>query len=158
MSNLKEIDPFVRMQIDSINWTGYNAELIDEVVALGKTLSAKNIALTKENNKCKSQERYTFLENFGLAAGVTAAICLMVGLFILAMVGVGSGKIYKGFEAGVQYSEARYRQLPPSQIKVSIKNTSDIYTKIDKSFDPKIEQELFEKIKNNEIYTVYEEK
>lgn len=158
MSNLKEIDPFIRMQIESINWTGYNAELIDIVVDQGKQLSAKVDALAAENSKFKVQARNSFWENFGMTAGVTAGICLMVGLFILAMVGVGSGKIYKGFEAGVQYSEARYRQLPPSQIKVSIKNTSDIYTKIDKTFNPKVEQELFEKIKNNEIYTVYEEK
>lgn len=158
MSNLKEIDPFIRMQIESINWTGYNAELIDIVVDQGKQLSAKVDALAAENSKFKVQARNSFWENFGMTAGVTAGACLVVGLFLLAMVGASSGKVYKGFEVGVQYSESRYRQLPPSQIEVSIKNTSYIHTKIDKSIDPEVERDIFEKIKNNEVYTVYEEK
>lgn len=55
MNGLKEIDPFVRMQLDSLNWTGYNSELIDTVVEKGKVLIKENADL--KASKAKLEKR-----------------------------------------------------------------------------------------------------
>jgi hypothetical protein len=127
------VSPFLRMKAAYIDWTGYDAALIEEACDKGLELEEENKRFRDFSPK---EARQRFWSNWG-TFGYVVVVLIVIALFTLGIVAIGdSGWYSKGYNAGRQeavssaiaFVEARYRHVNPLQIKLEFPNGTEIFT------------------------------
>jgi hypothetical protein len=145
------VSPFIRMKATYIDWTGYDATLIEEACEKGLELEE----LVKQFRDFSPREaRQRFWTHWGTFGGIFAFLAL-IGLFVLFGLAIANSGYYdKGFKEGRQtavasaiaFVEAKYRHVDPSQIRLEFPNGTEIFTLkdyvISKGYSPEYEDNM----------------
>lgn len=130
---LPEINPFIRLQAEALDWTGYNPETIAKAVNIGISLSTENKTLLEENRSLKSRDRPKEIENFfggvGIVVGIGIIILMFTGLFLLvgkdnAVRRAENSSLSQGVELSLTYAEAMRRKVHIEQIQIQLPDNS----------------------------------
>ena len=123
-----EISPFLKMKADQLNWTGYNAILVDEASDLGLQLEEENKEL-QEKLKLYDSDRTDFFQGVGKVVGIGIVIIICVFLLGLMIKGIGKADVrahayedaYKdAVVKTITYVEGKYRGVSTDRIKIEL--------------------------------------
>lgn len=139
-SNTKivRISPFLKMKAEQLNWTGYDAALVDEATNLGMSLEKENEELKEELSKVYSKNTKEFFRGLGRTIGYgifTVLAFIILGLMISGISKMDTkDRVTKvAYDEAViktiSFVEAKYRGIPIENIRVELLQDSNIVNK-----------------------------
>lgn len=159
-------NPFAILKEVYTYWTGYDPDLLDEVVAKGEELHSENLRLNKKIEELISDASNEFWKNFGAFAGMTLVVLVISAALLFGIIASQETSYQRGIEIGIKFSEATHRDLNFDEVKVNLieKNRDILFSKSYYNFDTTTEagvkyvQMINKEIKEKNVYSIYEMK
>ena len=133
-----EVSPFIKMKAEQLNWTGYDAVLVEEVTTRGILLEQENKSLREDLERAHSLDRKNFFSGLGKSIGYAVLISLAIIAFGAMINGIGNITAKEKVRADtyneavvktIAFVESKYRGIPIENVRIELLQDPNIIDK-----------------------------